>query len=466
MKTPTLILWSAAVLFFSAATLVGGDDRAEPVDIIIALDKSLSMEEEIEAVKQYVNSNIIDARLQNGDFFLIVAFFGKSQVVVSDFIQGDDHKLEIKKTVDTIAADGEWTDIGNALDKLKAEVEKRSQVRRPKTLLLITDGKHEPPPSSKYHSPQGWASHEYMKATTETQKKGWKIIVLGLGDESQESAKELAQTLGGQYTEAGKGTTSEKLAEIVPDITGTVTVTGKPFVSPVHQNGKTTLSLVLTTKLFPDPLTIVIDAIDLTADGMRAQSILPAALEVDLPESGDTNLVIPINLAGGLQPGSYRGNLAFSFSSKERFGSPLPVEFQIKTVVQSYLWLIVAAAALALGLVALLVLILRKASASNRVAFHLIVREHPLPKGKDAFTAKEGKDLYLKESMELFDITDTRVGKSIAKLAIVEGVLTMTVLKQDRYPELKTPTATALNREFLTRTESGKDFHVRFSEEV
>ena len=59
MKIRTFFLISLVfylLLPFSALA----DEREEPIDVIIALDKSLSMVEEIEAVKEYVNTYLID----------------------------------------------------------------------------------------------------------------------------------------------------------------------------------------------------------------------------------------------------------------------------------------------------------------------------------------------------------------------------------------------------------------------
>ena len=59
-STPRLPRPARALLVaLAAAGMVAADDRTEPIDIIIALDKSLSMEEEIEAVKAYVDEFIV-----------------------------------------------------------------------------------------------------------------------------------------------------------------------------------------------------------------------------------------------------------------------------------------------------------------------------------------------------------------------------------------------------------------------
>ena len=72
-KYHIIILISILVMFLCVIDLWA--DEREPKDIIVALDKSLSMEEEIEEVKRYVNTYIVDKTLIDGDYFLLLSFF-------------------------------------------------------------------------------------------------------------------------------------------------------------------------------------------------------------------------------------------------------------------------------------------------------------------------------------------------------------------------------------------------------
>ena len=98
------------------------DERTEPVDFIIALDKSLSMKEEIDAVKEYINSYVIDENVKKDDYILVISFFGNAEVTVSTIVEGQAHIETIKQLVSTIKANGEYTDIGIAMDKMQEEL--------------------------------------------------------------------------------------------------------------------------------------------------------------------------------------------------------------------------------------------------------------------------------------------------------------------------------------------------------
>ena len=446
----------SVILVLLTAFAAGADDRQEPVDIIVALDKSLSMEEELGAVKEYVNTKIVDGLLQNGDFFLVISFFGKAPIVISDFIKGEEHKIEIKAKINSLKADGDWTDIGNSLDVLKTEVEKRSNDNRKKTLLLITDGKNEPPPTSRYYSKDGSFSHEYLQTTSETQKEGWKIIVLGLGTTS---AKELAEQLKADYIETPDKVTSEDLAKILPDLAGTLKIKGEAGLTPVGQDNKSLLTLLVETDLFTEPPQIVISRISLEADSFSQDNLLRDAFRSTLPKTGEEELNIPLVFKSGLNPGIHKGTLYFTFSSSEHFETQIPVTFQINSFLQNYYWL----SAPAVLLLALIVFLLVKVVGGKQIVFQLLVQERPLPKGKDTFAAKRGGDLYLKEGMDQFGISDKKTTRNIAQLAATEKGISMTLLKEDRFPGLKSSEKNILDKDYIIRTESGKDFHVRFN---
>ena len=65
------------------AAPVLADTSKDNIDVVIALDKSLSMEHKVVAVKDWVNSFIIDQLLIKGDFLVVIAFYGKADLIIS-----------------------------------------------------------------------------------------------------------------------------------------------------------------------------------------------------------------------------------------------------------------------------------------------------------------------------------------------------------------------------------------------
>ena len=139
LSTMKKFLFIMLLLALAGAAGISADVRTEPIDVIVALDKSLSMVEEIGAVVEYVNTYIIDQLLIPGDYFLVLAFYGRTEIPVAMRITGDADKQKAKQAVAALAANGRFTDIGNALDVLGAELAKLPEQNRRKHLLLITD---------------------------------------------------------------------------------------------------------------------------------------------------------------------------------------------------------------------------------------------------------------------------------------------------------------------------------------
>ncbi|WP_028973147.1 vWA domain-containing protein [Spirochaeta cellobiosiphila] len=181
------------------------DDRDSNLDLYIVMDKSLSMEEEIDQVKEYIESFLIDKLLIPGDKLYLVPFYGEAYPLFDGQEVTSNNYNVIKNKITAIKANGQYTDIGNALDKLNTIVDKSSTNR--KYFLLLTDGKQEAPPESQYYSPDGTYNHPFLDNIRIIRDQGWKVIVLGLG--SDEDAKELAEQLSAGYSSFADATKTD-----------------------------------------------------------------------------------------------------------------------------------------------------------------------------------------------------------------------------------------------------------------
>ncbi len=247
------------ILLFCGSLFLSADDRTENLDLFVVLDKSLSMEEEISTVKQYVVESLVDEILIPGDFFVLIQFFGEAQVVIATSIEDQGQKNSIMEDVRAIQADGSFTDIGNALDALRAAIETYRHEEHREYLLLITDGKQEAPPQSKYYSPDGTFNHAFLENTKEIQKEGWSIHVLGIGAGS--AAKDIAEELAGVYTETSEDPTVEELESKTKDLFGTITLAGTLYVHPVDAAGESRLVFSLAAAGWSESQTVTIESI-------------------------------------------------------------------------------------------------------------------------------------------------------------------------------------------------------------
>ncbi len=455
---------SLLILILCLPLCLAADERTEPIDVIIALDKSLSMEEEIDAVKEYVNTYLVDELLITGDLFLTVAFYGQTEIPVALKIGSDQDKEKIKEIVSALAADGSYTDIGNALDVLGSELEKYSDTSRKKYLLLLTDGIQEAPPESKYYSPvKGVINHAFLENTKIIQKKGWKIHVLGVGasPEVLKATQELAEELAGDYTELSERPTAEEILEKTREFLGSITVKDGIDLSRIKAGGKGTLSFILESKGYSEAKEIVVSAVTLSLPGTAwgQGNILPARYSVTVQPDSSEQVSIPVVISGELATGEYSGTLEFIFAGETRFLPTVTnIDFQVRSWMQTNrIWLLAAIGLLAILIILLLVFLLSRLTGRSRLRVRLLVDGKPAGGETAWLTLKEGKFLFLNDAEESFILSGSRVPDSLARLSVFQDRLRFGLLKAERFPKLNLRDSPVEAREhtFTVRTQSG-----------
>ncbi len=342
------VIFFILVYFLNIFTIFG-DTRTQNIDVYLVLDKSLSMVEEIDSVKDYVSEKIIREILIPGDRFTLILFYGKAVVAYSGTVSAGDGKDLLLKKVASIKADGHFTDIGNALDMLKKVLSESESSSRMKYLLLITDGKQEAPPDSKYYSPDHTFNHEFLKNVKVIQKKGWKIEILGIGVES--AARELAEKLSGAYREVPPDATSEEIAEAVGNLTGVVEAEGgKCTLKKVKRNGNALLEFSLSSRGYKVPVSIEVTKILLDSPYSKGVNILKSPFTVTVPPGEKTRVTAEVKLPEG--KGSYNGEISFVFGRGESF-SPGIMEISVPAVVNYFILLYILIAVLVIAAVIL-----------------------------------------------------------------------------------------------------------------
>jgi Mg-chelatase subunit ChlD len=464
MKRATLtaiLLAFSLLLPLSAAA----DIRTEPIDVIIALDKSLSMVEEIDAVKEYVDTYLIDELLIPGDFFLVVAFYGKTEIPVSMRITVPEDKEKAKEAINALIADGRFTDIGNALDALGEQLHKYSSDDRKKFLLLITDGIQEAPPASKYYSPDGRFNHAFLENTKVIQKLGWKIHILGVG--THEQAQELAENLAATYNNLSEQPTAEELVQKTQDFLSALEVSGKLTMGPVDYRGGSSLSLTVESQGFTQEQRVDIGSILLSLPFGGEENILPENFSFTVPPGGSTSVEIPVRLHAPPPSGDYDGSVRFVFAGPTSFlPVVMDVGYHVESFLESYwLWLVIGALVVVALVVLLILLIPRLKKVSHR--FRLVVEGEKQGKAKDQelHAIKEGRPLYLELDDDRLRVSPQKQPGSLARLTAIQKGVRLTVLKSERFPKLWEVPLDILDFDFKVRMdlERRKDVVVRLA---
>jgi hypothetical protein len=459
----------AAVVILSLLLAVAGlalaDKRTENIDMFVVLDRSLSMYKhvgavkKIDAVKAYTTSELIDGQLILGDFLEVIGFYGKTEVLVSQLVQTEADRTAVKRIVNGLVENGHFTDIGNALDTLRTEVEKREANGRLKHILLITDGIQEAPPTSKYYSPDGSFNHEFLANTKTIQKKGWKIQLLGLG--AGTAVLDLAKALEAVYGELTGGVSAGAIAQQTENLLGTIRIVdGTAAVAPVGSDGSTELSLSLRSEGYSREVTVSVAGIAASAGTVTVgQALVGAPVSLRIVAAGDTAVRLPLSLPADLPAGRRPWKLAFSFLPGERF---TPGELTLPVAVRGWagnhplaFWLIIAGAVV---LAALLVLLILRLVRGRPIRFGVSVDGEPAT-GSPAAIVK-GSYRYLGERDGDFSLEGKRTSRSIARFAVSRRpeharALAMEFLKPDRFWKVSEPPENAIGCSLTVKASDG-----------
>jgi hypothetical protein len=463
----------ALLLALLGAAGISADVRTEPIDVIVALDKSLSMVEEIGAVIEYVNTYIIDQLLIRGDYFLVVAFYGKTEIPVAIRIDSEADKQKAKEAISRLVADGRFTDIGNALDVLGAQLAKLPESNRRKHLLLITDGIQEAPPASPYYSKNGKFTHAFLQNTKTIQKQGWKIEILGIGTHA--GASELAESLAAGYTELSEAPTAQEFIEKTRSFLASVEITEGPDVAAFNGLGRSRLRLGLTSRGYDQPVTLELSGIRLTLPGRADQDILRGSRKLTVAPGEPLQASLRLALRPRLPAGEYSGEIRFLFTGGTQFTPVVTAaDFRVNSLLAGTLaglqssyrlnlrWWLLAAGVLVLLLILLLVLLLARPGRA-RTRFRLMVEGRRRGAGGRVLTIVEGKPLFLQEAEGSVEISDKKSAASLARLAAVRGGVRLTVLRSEKFPRLKTLPPNILDNDLTVRLEGKKELTIRLT---
>ena len=381
------------ILSFVSVFPLFSDEREENIDLFVVLDKSLSMVEEIDPVKSYVIDTIVEDTLIPGDRFVVIQFYGKAEILIADDVIENDKKVDFTSMISSVEADGSYTDIGNALDKLKAAIEDYEHPDRRKYLLLITDGKQEAPEDSKYYSPDGKFNHAFLENAKTIQREGWKIQVLGIGTAS--AAKELAEQLSGGYIETSEEPTQEEITEKTEDLFGVIEIAAPLTVKPVGKQGESVLTIPLSISGFSAEQEIAFNRIiaDFQAPGVENE-ILTQGGSYKLPKEGTKEITLPFSLGQDLAPGTYNATLTFTFQGLTVFTpSKADVTIEVKGFFGNNIWIIPVIAVLFLAIIGAIILLILRMKKNKPCEFRLYIDNRPAQAAP--ISLAEGESIYL-----------------------------------------------------------------------
>jgi hypothetical protein len=172
------------------AAVPGKEARVGNLDVVLLIDKSLSMASCIDDVRTYAASKVLSPILVPGDRLIIEAVYGKTERLFTSTISSEEDKAKAIRSIRSIKADGRFTDLGTALDAAKRDLDELGSPERPKYVLLLTDERQEAPKGSPYQAKDYKLKHPSLQYIKRVDLGKFRSITVGLqvGDKVQAAA--------------------------------------------------------------------------------------------------------------------------------------------------------------------------------------------------------------------------------------------------------------------------------------
>jgi Mg-chelatase subunit ChlD len=190
---PVFFLPLAVSLF--CQTQADRDASKREVFVILDISGSMINQNKFSNVKEYLNREVINGLLKNGDTFSLITFGNDAAERFSRFVGSDSDRESISADLAKIEADQDHTDIGMAMEKLAEVLERREQSGVRRVVLFITDGLNAPPPGSPYNGKDLALDERFQSLGEKISRGGWFLYVIGIG--GQTDARTIADAVPG-----------------------------------------------------------------------------------------------------------------------------------------------------------------------------------------------------------------------------------------------------------------------------
>jgi hypothetical protein len=190
MKTPSavaLVMLFLALPIFSQ-TQTDRDASKRDVFVILDISGSMTQQNKFTNVQDYLNREVINGLLKNGDTFTLITFGDSAAERFSRSISSDADKAALLSDLRAIRADNDYTDIGMAMEKLSEVLEKREESGVRRIILFITDGLNAPPPGSRYSGINLALDERFKSLGEKIARSGWFLYVIGIGGNTDAQA--------------------------------------------------------------------------------------------------------------------------------------------------------------------------------------------------------------------------------------------------------------------------------------
>ena len=321
MKPKSLLL-IIALLGITALAWTAG------IDVIVMVDTSESMFPVFDDVVNYLIRDLLENRLHTGDSFHLLSFADSPEEEIRLDIED---RADITAVIDRILLLrplGQYTDLIAAVDFLY-DYTRRIDPKNRKLILLLTDGIHDPPPGSPNRLDKTDVLARLLESSEKIKHEGWDVHILRMPGE---------EATGG---EGGAGEPSDQAGSGI-DVLDELSDQLETHVLAYEDIEKESLTDQLTgfsTLSFPDSLGRVRRRFSVTLavqnnsgesqrytlvgmDSARGD-LLRHPASVTVPPGQTAELVAPLRLPSGIEPGIQGLSVSLEFDDPQVRISPL-----------------------------------------------------------------------------------------------------------------------------------------------
>jgi len=323
------------ILPFVLLALVAAAAAASDVDLVVVMDTSESMFPYFEDLRGYLFEVVLKEKLHRGDTFHLLSFSGTPELETAVPISDERAAEKAFGRVALLAPLGRYTDLIAALRFVHQYVRQLPEGNA-KTVLLLTDGIHDPPPGSPNRLDAEAVRTALREAAGAIRREGWTVQVLKVPPEP--TAADTANGLASYIDDVAQalGTIAipydpARKAEVTGILTGYPALA---FPGPLGEVGRR-FSVPLTVRNFAkDPILVrlagaQIDHVDVLerpaeiAIAPDSSGVLEARLRLPLSfPTGAQERVLVLQLPGDLRISPVQGTISFSYTGRGGLNLP------------------------------------------------------------------------------------------------------------------------------------------------
>jgi len=323
------------ILPFVLLVLVAAAAAASDVDLVVVMDTSESMFPYFEDLRSYLIEVLLKEKLHRGDTFHLLSFSSAPELETAVTLADERAAEKAFGRLALLAPLGRYTDLIAALRFVHQYVRQLPEGKA-KTVLMLTDGIHDPPPGSPNRLPTEQVRAAVRAVAEAMGREGWTVQLLKVPPEitPEDKANGLPSFI--DDLAAGLGISAipydpARKAEVTGILTGYPALA---FPGPLGEVGRR-FTVPLTVRNFSkEPILVRLSAaqidhvevlerpaeVKVPAD---SSGLLEARLKLPLSfPTGAQERVLVLELPAGLRISPVQGSISFSYTGRSSLNLP------------------------------------------------------------------------------------------------------------------------------------------------